>query len=156
MSSPPSSSIPATITTQSYITTEDDGSDPFATLFILFIFCTLFIRLCLICISTYYRDHGLNPTTLTNVDEDDNLSTGLPINIIKSYHTFHYSKSIIAIRNREHDMTCSICISDYKESETLRMMPKCCHYFHRDCLDTWLKVKGSCPICRYSPMELPV
>ncbi|XWS65513.1 hypothetical protein CRYUN_Cryun05aG0119500 [Craigia yunnanensis] len=29
----------------------------------------------------------------------------------------------------------------------LRMMPECRLYFHVSCIDAWLKLNGSCPIC---------
>ncbi|KAF3576180.1 hypothetical protein DY000_02036074 [Brassica cretica] len=37
----------------------------------------------------------------------------------------------------------------------LRMMPECKHYFHLCCLDAWLKLNGSCPVCRNSPLPTP-
>ncbi|KAK7251429.1 hypothetical protein RIF29_34619 [Crotalaria pallida] len=50
------------------------------------------------------------------------------------------------------DNTCSICLSEYEPKETLRTMPKCNHYFHADCIDEWLKMNGTCPLCISSPM----
>ncbi|KAJ1396204.1 Zinc finger, RING-type [Sesbania bispinosa] len=38
----------------------------------------------------------------------------------------------------------------------LRMMPECRHYFHLCCLDSWLKLNGSCPVCRNSPLPTPI
>jgi hypothetical protein len=33
----------------------------------------------------------------------------------------------------------------------LRSIPECNHYFHAACIDEWLKMNGTCPICRNSP-----
>lgn len=47
--------------------------------------------------------------------------------------------------------TCSICLSEYEAKETLRTIPECQHYFHADCLDEWLRLNGTCPLCRNTP-----
>ncbi|PNT03960.2 hypothetical protein POPTR_014G098200v4 [Populus trichocarpa] len=47
--------------------------------------------------------------------------------------------------------TCAICLSEYNSKETLRMIPECKHCFHADCVDEWLRMNGTCPVCRKSP-----
>ncbi|XP_076898674.1 putative RING-H2 finger protein ATL21A [Bidens hawaiensis] len=49
------------------------------------------------------------------------------------------------------DAACSICLSEYNVKETVRCIPECRHCFHADCIDEWLKLKGTCPVCRNSP-----
>ncbi|KAL6132163.1 hypothetical protein ACLB2K_070534 [Fragaria x ananassa] len=49
------------------------------------------------------------------------------------------------------DITCSICLSDYRPKETLKTIPECQHCFHANCIDEWLKLNATCPICRKSP-----
>lgn len=48
---------------------------------------------------------------------------------------------------------CSICLSEYQPKEILKTIPECNHYFHIDCIDEWLRVKGTCPLCRNSPQQ---
>lgn len=43
---------------------------------------------------------------------------------------------------------CLICMENYKMNEYKRVLPRCKHYFHKKCIDKWLKKKSSCPICR--------
>lgn len=43
--------------------------------------------------------------------------------------------------------TCSICLCDYEDQEDLRQLP-CDHYFHKECVDEWLKLKRTCPLCK--------
>ncbi|MED6135323.1 hypothetical protein PIB30_045443 [Stylosanthes scabra] len=51
---------------------------------------------------------------------------------------------------------CTICLGDYKESEMLRVLPGCGHVFHQACVDPWLMLHSTCPICRKSlPQEAP-
>ncbi|XP_013637086.1 PREDICTED: putative RING-H2 finger protein ATL21B [Brassica oleracea var. oleracea] len=45
---------------------------------------------------------------------------------------------------------CLICLSEYASKETVRFIPECDHCFHVECIDVWLKIHGSCPICRDS------
>lgn len=46
---------------------------------------------------------------------------------------------------------CSICLSEYKPKQIVRCMPNCNHCFHVDCIDQWLKMNPTCPLCRNSP-----
>ncbi|KAL6614556.1 hypothetical protein ACP70R_036826 [Stipagrostis hirtigluma subsp. patula] len=54
------------------------------------------------------------------------------------------------------DAMCSICLSEYRDGEMLRVMPECRHAFHVACLDAWLRRSASCPVCRSSPIPTPV
>ncbi|VFQ72350.1 unnamed protein product [Cuscuta campestris] len=44
---------------------------------------------------------------------------------------------------------CAICLEEF---QVAREMP-CGHRFHKDCIEKWLGIHGSCPVCRY---EMPV
>ncbi|XP_020978852.1 putative RING-H2 finger protein ATL71 isoform X4 [Arachis ipaensis] len=50
------------------------------------------------------------------------------------------------------DNVCSICLSEYEAKETLRSMPQCNHFFHSHCIDPWLKMNATCPLCRKLPI----
>ncbi|OMP02941.1 Zinc finger, RING-type [Corchorus olitorius] len=52
---------------------------------------------------------------------------------------------------RPNNNTCSICLSEYKAKETIRTITDCDHYFHSNCIDEWLKVNATCPVCRNLP-----
>ena len=34
---------------------------------------------------------------------------------------------------------CLICLNPYQPTQYVKKLPKCNHYFHRDCIDTWLQ-----------------
>ncbi|KAM6584620.1 hypothetical protein CsatB_011622 [Cannabis sativa] len=85
-------------------------------------------------------------------DLDESSVIGLDQCVINSYPKFPYERDVASIK----ESTCSICLCEYKDSEMLRMMPECRHYFHLCCLDAWLKLNGSCPVCRNSPLPTPL
>lgn len=43
---------------------------------------------------------------------------------------------------------CPICIGEFNEGETVRILPGCNHGFHVKCIDKWFVSHSSCPICR--------
>uniref|UniRef100_A0A804P3U6 sucrose synthase n=1 Tax=Zea mays TaxID=4577 RepID=A0A804P3U6_MAIZE len=59
-----------------------------------------------------------------------------------------YPKVAFSSRAAEADAMCSICLSEYRDGETLRVMPECRHGFHVACLDAWLSRSASYPVCR--------
>ncbi|CAI0421619.1 unnamed protein product [Linum tenue] len=50
---------------------------------------------------------------------------------------------------------CAICLSDYRPKDTLRCIPECNHCFHALCVDEWLRMTATCPLCRTSPAPSP-
>ena len=41
---------------------------------------------------------------------------------------------------------CSICLESFDTKNTIVL--NCNHYFHRECINEWLLINNSCPICR--------
>ncbi|GLJ38126.1 hypothetical protein SUGI_0776190 [Cryptomeria japonica] len=76
---------------------------------------------------------------------------GLDQSIINSY-----PKMLFCKESHCGDSVCSICLCEYGEEEMLRLMPECRHCFHSRCIDAWLRLHASCPICRTSPLPTPV
>ncbi|KAJ9537386.1 hypothetical protein OSB04_030119 [Centaurea solstitialis] len=45
------------------------------------------------------------------------------------------------------DAVCCICLAKYANNDELRELP-CSHFFHKNCVDKWLKINASCPLCK--------
>lgn len=45
------------------------------------------------------------------------------------------------------DAVCCICLARYADNDELRELP-CIHVFHVECVDKWLKINASCPLCK--------
>ncbi|CAG8438781.1 8728_t:CDS:2 [Ambispora leptoticha] len=47
----------------------------------------------------------------------------------------------------EEQLNCPVCKDDFKEGEEATALP-CNHSFHDECIRPWLKMNGTCPVCR--------
>ncbi|KAI3501712.1 hypothetical protein L1887_29685 [Cichorium endivia] len=45
------------------------------------------------------------------------------------------------------DAVCCICLAKYANNDELRQLT-CSHFFHKDCVDKWLKINATCPLCK--------
>lgn len=52
---------------------------------------------------------------------------------------------------KEDFVVCAICKDEVVDGEMVNKLP-CCHYYHGECIVPWLRIRNTCPVCRY---ELP-
>jgi len=50
--------------------------------------------------------------------------------------------------NNNRPEPCAICLESLQPGETMRSLP-CMHAYHKHCVDTWLRIQASCPICKF-------
>lgn len=70
-----------------------------------------------------------------------------------------YPKMVVGESRRlpkPNEGPCAICLSEYLPKETIRCVPECHHCFHAECVDEWLRVSATCPLCRNSPAPSPL
>ncbi|KAL9448093.1 hypothetical protein AB3S75_015545 [Citrus x aurantiifolia] len=94
-----------------------------------------------------------NPTA--NFDAVDSglegvLVLGLDGTVINTYPKIILGESMRMPRPNDYG-PCSICLCDYKPKDSVRCIPDCHHCFHADCVDEWLRMSATCPLCRSSP-----
>ncbi|KAG6412578.1 hypothetical protein SASPL_125260 [Salvia splendens] len=78
-------------------------------------------------------------------------SRGLDPRAVSSIPTFIYQSE-----NQEFPPECAVCLSEFEERETGRILPECKHCFHVDCIDAWLLSQRHCPLCRVRVTGRPV
>ncbi|KAF3963696.1 hypothetical protein CMV_011940 [Castanea mollissima] len=83
------------------------------------------------------------------------VDVGLDEATILSYPKLLYSEA--KLKKTDSTATCcSICLADYKSTDMLRLLPDCGHLFHLKCVDPWLRLNPTCPVCRTSPLPTPL
>ncbi|XP_019394817.1 PREDICTED: RING finger protein 215 [Crocodylus porosus] len=45
--------------------------------------------------------------------------------------------------------SCAVCLDQFHKNQCLRVLP-CSHEFHRDCVDPWLLLQQTCPLCKHN------
>ncbi|KVI09624.1 putative RING-H2 finger protein ATL71 [Cynara cardunculus var. scolymus] len=118
-----------------------------------------------LCYTSYICKRSMlsrSPPPSTTIDDYHfvRLSHGLDGDILATFPTFLYSDSEIVMlhkgtgidNNNENNYgsDCCICLANYRPADVLRLLPECGHFFHANCIDTWLKVHPTCPVCRIS------
>lgn len=79
---------------------------------------------------------------------------GLDAAVIATFPTFVYS-NVKDLKIGKGSLECAICLSEFEDDDTLRLLPKCSHVFHSDCIDAWLVSHSTCPVCRASLVPKP-
>ncbi|KAF7817882.1 E3 ubiquitin-protein ligase ATL6 [Senna tora] len=79
---------------------------------------------------------------------------GLDPSLINTFPTLQYSE-VKVHKIGKGALECAVCLCEFEDSETLRLIPKCDHVFHPDCIDEWLASHTTCPVCRANLVPQP-
>lgn len=71
-------------------------------------------------------------------------SQGLDLSILKALSTFVYSSA----SHHGPVLECAVCLSEFEDQDRGRVLPKCNHAFHVECIDPWFGSHSNCPLCR--------
>ncbi|KAJ7978010.1 putative Ring finger protein [Quillaja saponaria] len=72
---------------------------------------------------------------------------GLDPAVIETFPTLEYTM-VKGLKIGKGALECAVCLCEFEDDEKLRLIPKCDHVFHPDCIDEWLKSHTTCPVCR--------
>ncbi|KAJ4953686.1 hypothetical protein NE237_030518 [Protea cynaroides] len=72
-------------------------------------------------------------------------NSGIDRSVIDSLPIFRFS----SLRGQKEGLECAVCLTRFEPMAVLRLLPKCKHAFHFECVDTWLDAHSTCPLCRY-------
>ncbi|XP_073304168.1 RING-H2 finger protein ATL57-like [Primulina huaijiensis] len=94
------------------------------------------------CFSVYSRcfSHRSNNSPLT----PSNQKIGLDASALKSLPLLPYDAAATPPLLED----CPICLGEFGNTESVKMIPNCGHVFHPGCIDAWLESHVSCPLCR--------
>ncbi|XP_045796571.1 E3 ubiquitin-protein ligase ATL6-like [Trifolium pratense] len=79
---------------------------------------------------------------------------GLDASVIDTFPILEYSEVKIHKIGKEV-LECAVCLMEFEDTETLRLIPKCDHVFHPECIDEWLSSHTTCPVCRANLVPQP-
>ncbi|KAF3326471.1 hypothetical protein FCM35_KLT08101 [Carex littledalei] len=72
---------------------------------------------------------------------------GIDPKAIETFPLINYA-AVKHMRASNSPLECAICLSEFLDDDTLRLLPGCRHVFHVNCIDTWLADHKTCPVCR--------
>ncbi|XP_073051590.1 RING-H2 finger protein ATL64-like [Primulina eburnea] len=82
----------------------------------------------------------------TNVPHHHIVDRGLEMVVLSSLPVFLYPRG--EVQEEEPPQGCTVCLSEFEKDDIIRLLPKCNHSFHVDCIDMWFYSHSTCPLCR--------
>ncbi|OEL14875.1 E3 ubiquitin-protein ligase ATL31 [Dichanthelium oligosanthes] len=74
---------------------------------------------------------------------------GLDAEVVEAFPTMKYAEAkALRVGKAGGALECAVCLSEFEDDERLRLLPKCSHAFHPDCIGEWLASHVTCPVCR--------
>ncbi|KAL8247493.1 hypothetical protein R6Q59_008709 [Mikania micrantha] len=129
-----------------------DAGEPINTgAFVLGLYVFFLLIIFFLCLISYLCNRNISPIRPTVAGGDYHflrIPEGIRDDVLETLPTFLYSQTVKP--ETLNGSGCCICLVDYKATDMLRLLPECGHSFHVSCVNTWLKVHPTCPVCRKS------
>ncbi|KAJ8772042.1 hypothetical protein K2173_027219 [Erythroxylum novogranatense] len=90
---------------------------------------------------------SIRPLAGANPGRSRRAARGLDPEIIETFPIMVYSV-VKGHKIGKGALECAVCLNEFEDDDTLRLIPKCDHVFHPDCIDAWLNSHTTCPVCR--------
>nr|XP_043626251.1 RING-H2 finger protein ATL60-like [Erigeron canadensis] len=91
----------------------------------------------------YYFSNGRQQATIYTNDPVSEQQRGLDASFLKTMRVIVFDP-----KDFKEGLECAVCLSDLEEGEEARILPKCDHAFHVECIDMWFHSHSTCPVCR--------
>ena len=104
--------------------------------------CLLFVPLACCCFPCFVR-------VLLAMRVDESSIVGATAQDLETLTSKTYDPDTFQLDEENKTANCAICLSSYVAGEKIRELP--CdsrHHFHLECIDDWLKLNATCPVCR--------
>ncbi|KAJ8765736.1 hypothetical protein K2173_014858 [Erythroxylum novogranatense] len=112
-----------------------------------FLFVTVFAVFIRKCSRNHVIMDGGDSYRVNEIERSTREPPGLDRFVIQTFPSFTYSQ-VKGVKLGRETMECAVCLSEFQDDETIRLLPKCDHVFHGKCIDTWLAYHVTCPVCR--------
>ncbi|XP_057443641.1 RING-H2 finger protein ATL29-like [Lotus japonicus] len=106
-------------------------------------------------IHTWAFQQSASGTTLVRLSRNNNNASssspnyrGLDPSLLQTFPTFLYASVKNLRKGKNYSLECAICLLEFEDDSLLRLLTACCHVFHQDCIDLWLRSHKTCPVCR--------
>ncbi|KAJ6380189.1 hypothetical protein OIU76_016778 [Salix suchowensis] len=106
-------------------------------------FFSIYIRHC----NDANANGSIGPLGMVGLSRRAAASRGLDPGVIETFPTLIYSV-VKGLKIGKGALECAVCLNEFEDDETLRLIPNCDHVFHPDCIDAWLQSHTTCPVCR--------
>ncbi|GLU20529.1 hypothetical protein SLE2022_367230 [Rubroshorea leprosula] len=121
---------------------------PMATLAVILVCAFLLIGFVSMCIHPITEGSGPLSSIHQRIASTGHApACGLDVSVIETFPVLLYS-SVKELKMGKGTLECAVCLSEFGEDESLRLLPKCNHVFHPACIDLWLSAHVTCPVCR--------
>ncbi|KAL5566127.1 hypothetical protein UlMin_029291 [Ulmus minor] len=111
-------------------------------------FFSIYIRHC----NEAQYGSGVGATGGAGTGRSRRAGRGLDSSVLETFPTMQYSE-VKGLKIGKDALECAVCLNEFEDDETLRLIPKCDHVFHPECIDTWLESHTTCPVCRANLAE---
>ncbi|XP_040385950.1 E3 ubiquitin-protein ligase EL5-like [Oryza brachyantha] len=84
------------------------------------------------------------PPAAVSARTRDDVLASLPVFVVRSFSAAGGGGG------EKAEAECAVCIAELRDGDECRALPRCGHRFHAACVDAWLRLHTTCPLCRAS------
>lgn len=97
-------------------------------------------------ITTNRPTGGTAPTTSSESGQRS-IQKGVDSSVLETFPIMEYA-AVKKLSTVKGPLECAVCLSEFADDESLKLLPGCFHVFHPECIDQWLENHTTCPVCR--------